>query len=388
MYAKPLESLFLAVLLVGSASGATVRVPADFGTIQSAIDAVADGDEIVVAPGLYQERINYSAKEIQLRSSGGPHVTIIDGSGESPGAAVTIAGRVGTNTLFQGFTVTGGTASGMHVVDFSRPTIRDCIFRGNEGTFVGGGLLLENASDGTVVNCLFVDNTAPSGGGMGVIISAPLIVNCTFYRNVATEVAHFSGGGFFNLDGFIRIQNCIFWENSGPEGLEEQQIDGTPISARLTVDHCDIQGLGSFFDGPESFYGGVGNVDADPSFVDPGNGDFSPLPGSLVIDAGRNAELPSDIDTDLNGRARFVDRVESPDCPQVDADCGILPIVDMGAVESQGAGEPIPTVSQWGIVAMTLLILNAGSIIVLHRDSERHTRPVPVRPTIPWRYGA
>ena len=107
MCVKPRESIFLAVLLVGSASGATLRVPTDFSTIQSAIDAAGHGDEIVVAPGNYQERIDYAGKEIRLRSSAGPHLTIIDGSGETVGTTVLIAPQVGPNALLQGFTITG-----------------------------------------------------------------------------------------------------------------------------------------------------------------------------------------------------------------------------------------------------------------------------------------
>ena len=180
----------------------------------------------------------------------------------------------------------------------------------------------------------------------------------------------------FNLEGFVRIHNSIFWKNSGPEVLEEQQIDGTTVSEGLTVDHCDIQGLGSFFGGVDSFYGGVGNIGADPGFVDPDSGAFGLRPGSAAIDAGRNAEVPADIETDLNGRIRFVDDLDSPDCVGPDADCGTAPIVDMGALEFQGGAEPIPTVSQWGIICMGLLLLTAGSLLSLLRNSQGHMRSV------------
>ena len=190
MYGKAKETMLLVVLSVASASGATIHVPADSPTIQSAIDTASPGDEIVVAPGQYLERIDFLGKEIRLRSSAGPHLTTIDGSGETLGTTVRIAAQIGPNALVQGFTITGGSAGGMHVDNNSRPTVRDCIFRGNESSFIGGGLLLEN-SDAVIVNCVFVDNIASAGGGIAVIISSPLIVNCTFYRNVATSDAVF-----------------------------------------------------------------------------------------------------------------------------------------------------------------------------------------------------
>ncbi len=62
-------------------------VPADHATIAEAIVAATDGDEIVVAPGLYVENLNYSGKEITIRSSGGPETTtlMVSNAGSGPG---------------------------------------------------------------------------------------------------------------------------------------------------------------------------------------------------------------------------------------------------------------------------------------------------------------
>ena len=60
----------------------TLTVPAQYATIQSAINAATSGvDEIVVAPGTYFEKIDFLGKAITLRSSDGPAVTTINGSG-------------------------------------------------------------------------------------------------------------------------------------------------------------------------------------------------------------------------------------------------------------------------------------------------------------------
>ena len=61
-----------------------INVPADQPTIQAAIDAAVNGDEIIVAPGLYAENIVFGGKTITVRSSGGPDVTTI--IPDSPGA--------------------------------------------------------------------------------------------------------------------------------------------------------------------------------------------------------------------------------------------------------------------------------------------------------------
>ena len=48
--------------------------------IQTAINAGVDTDEVVVAPGIYFERIDFLGKAITVRSSDGPAVTSIDGT--------------------------------------------------------------------------------------------------------------------------------------------------------------------------------------------------------------------------------------------------------------------------------------------------------------------
>ena len=47
----------------------TIEVPNDFGTIQAAINAAGDGDVVVVAPGNYNEAINFIGKAITVQSS-------------------------------------------------------------------------------------------------------------------------------------------------------------------------------------------------------------------------------------------------------------------------------------------------------------------------------
>ncbi len=91
--------------------------------------------------------------------------------------------------------------------------------------------------------------------------------------------------------------------------------------------HIEAGGLLNWLDG---------NIDADPLFVDPDNGDFRLQPGSPCIDAGDNTAVPKGTTTDLDGNPRFVD---DPDTP--DTGFGDPPVVDMGAYEFQGAS-PCP----------------------------------------------
>jgi len=79
-----------------------------FPSIQAAIDAAADGDEVVVAPCTYFESIDFLGKAITLRSSDGAQVTTIDGTG-SVHVVRCISGE-GPETVLDGFTITGGHA--------------------------------------------------------------------------------------------------------------------------------------------------------------------------------------------------------------------------------------------------------------------------------------
>jgi hypothetical protein len=60
-------------------AAATVNVPAQ-PSIQDGINPAASGDIVLVAPATYFENINFNGKAITVTSSGGPAVTIIDGS--------------------------------------------------------------------------------------------------------------------------------------------------------------------------------------------------------------------------------------------------------------------------------------------------------------------
>jgi len=63
---------FVLVLIFLSSApmeAATIHVPDDFPTIQAAIDAAAEGDTVLVAPGTYEENIDFIGKNITVKST-------------------------------------------------------------------------------------------------------------------------------------------------------------------------------------------------------------------------------------------------------------------------------------------------------------------------------
>jgi hypothetical protein len=201
---------------LATVTGADIHVPADYPTIQAAIDAAVAGNVIVVAAGTYRERIGFLGKEITVRSSDGPLVTIIDGSGSS-GSVVTAVSGEGPGTVLEGFTITGGNAlegGGMRNVG-SSPTVRDCIFSGNNAGDRGGGMY-NRAGNPTIIGTHFKLNSAVAmGGGVFNLEASPTILDSRFTQNTANK-----GGGMRNyLNSDPTITNCVFDDNhAGEEG--------------------------------------------------------------------------------------------------------------------------------------------------------------------------
>jgi hypothetical protein len=337
----------VAFALVTTGQAATIHVdiancpgPGDgsvgdpYCSIQIAIDNAVDTDEIVVAPGTYFEfNVDFLGKAITVRSSDGPDVTVIDAQGV--GRVVRCHTGEGPDTVLDGFTITGGNTNGdgggMDNVNAS-PTVTNCTFSGNTAAS-GGGMFTFNSS-ATVSNCSFSGNVASGGGGMynSNNNSTPTVTNCTFSGNFATQ-----GGGMYNLASSPTVTNCTFSDNSSAfEGGGMYNVGGG-----TTVTNCVLWG-----DGPDEIFGGaptvsntdvqggfagIGNIDTDPLFVDPDNGDLRLQPGSPCIDAGDNTAVPAGTTTDLDGEPRFVD-----DPNTTDSGNGGPPVVDMGAYEFQG----------------------------------------------------
>lgn len=137
---KTFSAVAAAAWVVGATAGDIINVPADHPTIQAAINAANDGDEVVVAQGVYLELINFLGKAIIVRSSAGAGTTIINGNGA--GIVVTCQTGEGPDTVLQGFTIVGGRSAGYGggmFCGYASPTIMDCVFRMNEAA-VGNGM--------------------------------------------------------------------------------------------------------------------------------------------------------------------------------------------------------------------------------------------------------
>ena len=185
----------------------------------------------------------------------------------------------------------------------SSPAVTNCVFSGNSAN--DGGGMNNHESSPTLTNCVFSGNVADDRcGGVFNFKSDPIMTNCTLYGNWAYN----EGGGVFNFMSSPVMTNCILWGNTASVGNEIYNYPDVARSSRPVVSYCDVGGG----------WEGVGNIDADPGFVDAGN--LRLVSGSPCVDAGYDGMVTEAVDIGGTERIR-------------DGDCDETATVDMGAYE-------------------------------------------------------
>ncbi|MBT7790719.1 MAG: hypothetical protein HN757_17805, partial [Calditrichaeota bacterium] len=170
--------------------GATVLlVPEAYETIQAAIEFSSDEDTVLIAPGIYHERINFNGKSIvvgsHLLTTGNDDFirqTILDG--DSLGTVVTIPPGSDRRTVLSGITIqNGGQVSN------------------------GGGIFCAGSSP--ILEYLLIQHcVARYGAGIYVDSSDVLVRNTTVYSNTAASYGAgiYADSGSFSGINFLSNQ--------------------------------------------------------------------------------------------------------------------------------------------------------------------------------------
>ena len=253
-----------------------------FREIQSAVDVATEGDVIFVAEGVYGP-INTANKRIRVIATGGLDKTIIDGGGTNRCVYVGDEWQnyipTNTNTYFKGFTIRNGYASDPNGCGggVSGGSYERCVLEGNRanGEKWGGA-----AFRAFLYNCLLVGNSAAYGGAA----DSSSLYNCTVVSNTASS----QGGGIYN----VHARNTIVWGNVCTAGNSfSNNYNG--ISATI-VYSCIAPNTP-----------GTGNINTNPYFADPANGDYRLQQYSPCLDAGNNSYVVGE--SDLSGTNRMID---------------------------------------------------------------------------------
>ncbi len=369
--------IFVLSVVINSALAETRHVPAEHTTIQGAIDACVDGDTVIVAPGTYtgdgNRDIDFKGKAIIVRGSdpNDPDIvagTIIDCEGteadphrgfyfhseegaDSELAGLTIMNGYGPHEArANGYSAGGGLAilsdpsitlcvvshnyaqaygGGVYIGPFSETIVSHCSIRNNSVGSYGGGIYCHPDPKATIFNCVISYNMAMAYGG-GINSGANdrsnvlTVAHCTITNNWGKR---HSGG--IGSSSAVTVRNCIIWDNKSQEGVSE--ISGLP-----EVSYCDIKGA----------FSGIGNIDADPCFVDSVGGDYHLLPSSPCINAGDSQYILNERIVDIDGDDRRIfDRTDmgadefSEDVPYL-----FLPCSEFVFETRSGLGGPEPQI--------------------------------------------
>ena len=260
-------SLLTIALATCSLAQTTINVGSGqaYTTIQSGINAASNGDTVLVAPGTYNENINFNGKAITVTSSGGAAVTTISGPNKT--AAVLFMNGETRDSVLSNFTVTVGGQSYLNLMggvylENSSPTIlhnvitnTTCygidsqnsspLIQGNEISYVqaqpyecsfasGTGIWFYGQKSGMSPVALgnTIENNTESGledaggnGGAGIAVwNSTVVIEGNIIRNNATgELFSPAGGGqgggiFFESGGGLVFNNLIYGNVSNLAG--------------------------------------------------------------------------------------------------------------------------------------------------------------------------
>jgi len=154
----------------------------------------------------------------------------------------------------------------------------NCIIRNNRGVSC---LHMKPVGSLSVSSTLYYGNVVESG----LFYHVNSVLNCAFFNNSAKNLIPSNG----------EVSNSIFWNNEGT------------YHGYATFSHCNL----------DETVEGNGNMNVDPEFVDPENGDFRLSCTSPLINKGSNEYVTEGM-TDLDGNPRI-----------------FAGQVDMGAYEAQ-----------------------------------------------------
>ena|GEM_PF-1025429 len=311
-----------------------LRVPADFGTIQTAINFSSDGDSILVAPDIYYEHPNFTGKAIVLKSENGPDSTIISKLAGGVSMVRFISGEDSSSVL-DGFTITGGflevgqgagikclnsgpkivnnrivnnsgpygagidcdnysnpiiannvieqnpatsSGGGIRCYDHSSPVVRENVIIGNSAVESGAGIWCEDNCSPSIVGNLIAANAAETGYGGGIGLLNSSVADIT--NNTVDANSAFTGGGIYiDATSSATIVNTLVTNTVSGKGV---RYDG---ASPIYLYYCDV-----WNNLDQNYYGCLpdeGCISADPVYCDPDDGDYSLWAGSPCLGAGQ-----------------------------------------------------------------------------------------------------
>jgi len=206
--------------MAATSSATIINIPADYPTIQQGIDASADGDTVLVQPGIYAENVQFSGSQITVASlylttgdTTYKSTTIIEGDYLLP--VVLFNSDEDTATSIMGFTLRHGTQNFGSAIecDQSSPKIIDNIITANSP--LHGAISCISFSNPVITSNIIRENSG-SGiyctGHTNAVIVDNLITDNTDYGIRCTN----NSDAYISNNFIIENQGGIVFANSNP----------------------------------------------------------------------------------------------------------------------------------------------------------------------------
>jgi len=199
---------FSLVTAVPVAAQTTINVPADYTTIQAAIDAASSGDIIIVAAGTYTENVQNGTISPKIL---GKKVNLLGATDTSGNPLTTIKGSVlysldldmNDNISIENINFEIDTSTLLRLYGVNGATIKNCTFDGGDRYLYTGngdgawlGIVLERGAANGNSNALIDGCTFKNGlyGSIQGYVNGLTVTDCTI-TNVLTGINHQGGGG-------------------------------------------------------------------------------------------------------------------------------------------------------------------------------------------------
>jgi serine protease len=339
-----------------SAQAATLNVPAQYAGIQQAIDASADGDTVLIAPGTYAGQINFRGKAITVTSSGGPSNTFVDAMGA--GNVVVFDSGETESSEISGLTLQNGAGNfgaGIIVIGASPHIVGNVLHSNVEG--VGGaGAGIGGAGSPLIEKNLFYSNSCSANDNLSGVISLnngsqPIIVNNVFRDNASCAAVNVTveDGISQEITNNTMVGNMIGIYVDSRTGMQHQLLRNNIIvgnqvgiqdefSDSLGRPDCEsnlVYNNGTNYQGMPDQTGINGNISSDPMFANQAQKNFHLTTGSPAIDSGNESSTPVLPTEDFDSFLR-----------PIDGNGDGVAKIDIGAFEFNPAASnlPLPTV--------------------------------------------
>jgi Right handed beta helix region/Secretion system C-terminal sorting domain len=384
--------IFLLLLVPFLVTATVIQVPGDYATIQTAINATANGDTVLVSPGLYAGPFNFNGQHITLAShylvtgeEADIENTVLDGGGSS--TILTITGLGITDAAVIGFSFQNGLGTGdwpnvhgggIHVagssVEISYCNFQDCVTSGSSNR--GAGIYYGSEDGGYIGYCTFSNLTSYFGTAIAIANDSYniLIEHCEAYDNVANYGSSDKGIFMATYSNLIMFYRCLAHHNDG-SGF---RIWGT---TNALMDHCTsadntTHAIAAMYSGNDLYVtntiaiggdgydsitqGGYANTLAC-TFSDIGGGAEFPWFGEGCFDEDPMFEDRQNYDYHLANGSPCIDAGD-PDSPW---DPDNTP-PDVGAYF--GAGEPPPALLNLTVQNAPVIIPPEGGIVIFDAE--------------------